>query len=309
MTSLVAVASHVPPTSVDVGELLAALGETDNADLYERFYGFARVRREPDRSLADQMYAAAGKLVELRGRERDVRYLVHAPTIQNIAPYPDNPLWTLRASLGLGRALPFSLSQHACASALLAVDVCGRLLGADGDPDGLALVLAGEKTFTRVAQVLPHNAVMGETVAAILVSASGERDRLLAYATRTLGEFHQAPSQPPELDEKFQGLYSTTLGEVILAAAARAGVGIADVALVLPHNVNRMSWLRIARQIGLPKTQLVLDNQAELGHCFGADPFVNYQTACERGRLRPGDVYVMTGAGLGATIAAMVFQH
>jgi 3-oxoacyl-[acyl-carrier-protein] synthase-3 len=63
------------------------------------------------------------------------------------------------------------------------------------------------------------------------------------------------------------------------------------------------------RQIGVPKDRLLLDNQPELGHCFGADPFVNYQTACERGRLRPGDAYVMTAAGLGATLAAMVFRH
>ena len=309
MTSIVEVATHLPPRSIPIGPRLTELGLAGDADLYERFYGFARIRVEPDRSLADQMCAAAGKLTELRGREGDVRYLVHAPTIQLTAPYPDSPLRAVRRSLGLTHAMQFSLNQHACASGLLAIDVCGKLLAADHDPDALALILVGEKTFTRVAQVIAHSAVMGEGMAAVLVRAGGVRDRLLGYATRTWGEFHQGPNLPPEMEAKFQGAYAATLVEVILAAVAQAGMSVADVALVLPHNVNRMSWLRILRQLGLPKTRLLLDNQAEFGHCFGADPFINYQTACERGRLRPGDGYVMTGAGLGATLAAMVFQH
>jgi 3-oxoacyl-[acyl-carrier-protein] synthase-3 len=44
---------------------------------------------------------------------------------------------------------------------------------------------------------------------------------------------------------------------------------------------------------------------------FCADAFVNYQTACARDLLRPGDHYLVAaaGAGLGATFSAMVFEH
>jgi 3-oxoacyl-[acyl-carrier-protein] synthase III len=308
MTSILEVASHIPPYAVPIGSRLAELGLGDEAELYERFYGFARIRHEPDRGLADQLCAAAGKLSALRGREHDVKYVVHAPTIQLTAPYPDSPVQDVRQRLGLDEALAFTVSQHACASGLLALDVCGHLLAGDG-PDALALVLTGEKTFTRVAQVIPNSAVMGEATAAILVRAGGDHDRLLAYTVKTLGEYHQGPHLPPELEEKFQGVYTSTLADAIADAVARAGLSIGDVTAVLPHNVNRMSWLRVLRRLGLPKDRLVLDNQAELGHCFSADPFINYQTARERGRLGPGDVYVMTGAGLGATLAAMAFRR
>jgi 3-oxoacyl-[acyl-carrier-protein] synthase-3 len=310
MTSIVEVASHVPARRVPVGQRLTELGLADNAELYERFYGFAYVRDEPDRSLADQLGAAAEKLTTLRGREHDVAYVVHAPTIQLTAPYPDSPVQSVRRRLGLRDALSFSLSQHACASGLLAVDVCGKLLAThERGADALALVLTGEKTFTRVARVIPNSAVMGEATAAILVRAGGEHDRVLAYAAQTLGEYHQGPHLPPALETKFQGDYTAALVEVIRAAVARAGLDPAEVAHVLPHNVNRMSWLRTMRELGLPKDRLMLDNQEELGHCFSADPFINYQTACAGGRIEPGDVYVMTGAGLGATLAATVFRH
>lgn len=309
MTSIVEVASYLPEHSVSVSDHFAELGVQENPEVYQRYYGFGRIRRDPSGNLAQQMRAAVARLETLPGREKDVRYVVHAPTIQLCAPHPINLLGDVCRAGGLSQALPFSLTQHACASALLAIDTCGKLLAADGDPDAMALVLTGEKTFTRVAQLVPNSAIMGEGVAAALVRAGGERDRMLAFATRTLGEYYEAPDLSPELEASFQGVYTPTLVEVIQTALARAGLGAQDVALVLPHNVNRMSWLRVLFQAGIAKDRLFLDNQAELGHCFGADPFISLQTAARDGRLRPGDHYVMTAAGLGATLAAMVFQH
>ncbi|MBB5870010.1 3-oxoacyl-[acyl-carrier-protein] synthase-3 [Allocatelliglobosispora scoriae] len=309
MTSVVEVASYLPPRSISLTELFEKLSLDYNADVYERYFGFQQIRQDPGGNLAEQLCAAASRLTWLRGREHLVRYVVYAPTIQSSAPYPGNPVLETCLALGLERALPFSLSQHACASALLAIDTCGRLLASDGEPDALALILTGEKTFTPVAQVVENSAVMGEGIAAVLVRAGGERDRMLSYASRTLGEFHEGPFLTPELDAEFQRSYTTTFAEVIHAALAHAGLTADDVTLVLAHNVNRMSWMRVLLQSGLPKDRLFLDNQRTLGHCFGADPFLSLQAATAAGRLREGDYYVMTASGLGSTTAAMVFQH
>jgi 3-oxoacyl-[acyl-carrier-protein] synthase-3 len=124
-----------------------------------------------------------------------VRYLVQAATIALAVPYPRSAVQEVRRALGLDRARAFSLTQHACASALLAVDVCGRLLAADGDPDALALIVTGEKTFTRVAQLIPDSAVMSEGTAAVLVRPGGGRDTVLGYASRCHGEYFRAPFQ------------------------------------------------------------------------------------------------------------------
>ncbi|MFC7545959.1 3-oxoacyl-[acyl-carrier-protein] synthase III C-terminal domain-containing protein [Plantactinospora sp. GCM10030261] len=310
MTALEAVSSYLPPEATPVARILADLDfSAAQIGLYQRYYGFAEVRREPGAGVAELLLAAASKLDQLRGREDQVRYLVYAPTIQLATPYPADVLDRVRDALGLTRAAAFSLTQHACASALLAVDVCGKLLAADDDPDGLALVLAGEKTFTRVTKVMPNSAVMGEATAAVLVRPGGGRDRVVGYATRTHSDFHVAPFEPPELAARFDELYPAALAEVIEAALAASGLTAPDLALVLPHNVNKMSWYRVARSIGLPVGRILLDNVPVLGHCFGADPFINYQTAQHLGRLRPGDHYLMTSVGLGATFSAMVFRR
>jgi 3-oxoacyl-[acyl-carrier-protein] synthase-3 len=308
MTSLVAVSAHLPDT-VGVASLQERLGLTDvHMRRYERIYGLSRICRSAE-SEADLLLAAAGKLEGLAGQEDRVRYLVRARTVPFAAPYPASPLARVRAELGLRHAQTFTLSEHACASGLLAVDLCGTLLAADGDPDALALVLVGEKAFTRSVEMIPDVAIMGEGTAAVLVSAGGTQDRLLSYATRSYGRADAAFVMSDEGAAEFRRIYADGLAEVMNAAVAQAGIVLADVDLVLPHNVNRISWTRSAKELGLDPDRILLDNVPETGHCFCADPFINLATAVELGRLRPGDRYLMTSVGLGSTFSAMLFEH
>lgn len=311
MTSLEAVSTYVPAHATSVEPYLERLGvDQEKRGMYGLFFGFQETRTEPESSITDLMRSALGKL-DLAGRAERVRYLVQASTILS-SSYPTSPLHEVRAEFGLRNATTFSVSQHACASGLLAVDVCGKLLAADvargGDPDALGLVLVGEKTFTEVAQVADA-AVMGEGMAAVLVSHNGNSDRLISYATRGYGEFCRAPWLDAEQSARFDQLYPAALTEVITLALEKAGLTPADLSLILPHHVNRMSWLRAAKTLGIPRDRILLQNLPNYGHSFGADSFINYQTAVELGRLEPGDHYLMTAVGLGATFGAMVFQH
>ena len=60
--------------------------------------------------------------------------------------------------------------------------------------------------------------------------------------------------------------------------------------------------------LGIPLARVFLDNVPVTGHCFAADPFINYVSARDAGRLRPGDLYLMASVGLGATFSAMVLR-
>jgi 3-oxoacyl-[acyl-carrier-protein] synthase-3 len=310
VTALAAVAAYLPERAVPIASLREQLGlSVAEVKVFQRYYGLDRVRRDEDgKTLLDLMLAAAGQLRELAGREHRVRYVLQARTHPVVVPYPVNPLAQACRHLGLEHAVAFAVTQHACASGLLAIDLAGRLLAATGDPDALALVFAGEKTFTRGAQVLPRQTVMSEGAAACLVSYGGARDRVLAYATAMYGQYDDLRPRS-ELAAEFQERYPHLLAEVMLTAIAKAGIALEDLHLILPHNVNVVSWQRISRIIGLPVERVLLDNVPVTGHCFCADGFINYRTAVGTGRLRPGDHYLMASVGLGATFSAMVFEH
>lgn len=309
MTALEAVATYVPDRQVPIEHLAGDLGLTAmQVKVFKRFLGLAHVRRDPERSLLDLLLAGTSGLDALRGREHQVRYVLHARATPVEAPYPVNPLHELCRMLGLGHAIAFTVTHHGCASQLLAIDIAGRLLAADGDPDALALVLTGEKAFTRDAQLMPGISVFGEAAAACLVRPDGRRDRLLAYATSIRGEFDGRFTDSPEISARYEREYPAALAEVILAAVAQAGLSIDEISLILPHNVNLLSWRRLCRRIGYPVDHVLLDNVPVTGHTFCADSFINYATAAERGLLHPGDRYLIAAGG-GATFSAMVCQH
>ncbi|MFI1018826.1 3-oxoacyl-[acyl-carrier-protein] synthase III C-terminal domain-containing protein [Streptomyces sp. NPDC020965] len=309
MTSLEAVSSYLPPT-ISVEQLRDPLGLTDQqVRRFTRLYGLDRICQAPDRSETDLLLAAVGKLDALTGREDRVRYVVRAKGLRTTAPYPVSPVQQVREALGLHAATVFSVADHGCATGLLAVDVAGTLLAADDDPEALALVLAGDKTFTPFSQWVEDVCVMGEGMTALLVGRNGPRDRVLGYDARIHGRADGVIDLDPEGAREAKRIYQDAMGEVITGALDIAGLTIADIDLVLPHNVNRVSWTVAANALGIDRDRVFLDNIARTGHCFCADPFINYQSARELGLLRPGDRYLMTSAGLGQSFAAMVLEH
>src|ERR1700722_15487059 len=315
MTALEAVSVYLPPVRKSVESLAGPLGLTDmQVKLFRRFHGLREVGRDPDASLPALLMKAAAGLDALRGQEHRVRYVLYARTMPVVGPYPVNPLHEVCRALGLGHALAFTVTHQSCASGLLAIDMAGRLLaadtaeGQDGQAGPLALILSGEKAFTREAQMFADTTVFGEGAAACLVSAFGARDRLLAYVCNVRGEFDSVTGGN---DARLQREYRPSLAEVMRRALDEAGLTLDDIRVVLPHNVNLVTWQRMCTLLKFPRDRVILDNVAASGHVFCADMFANYQTACERGLLQPGDHYLAAavGAGGGATFSAMVFEH
>jgi 3-oxoacyl-[acyl-carrier-protein] synthase III len=314
MTALEAVSVYLPPVRESVRSAVNHLGLRDiDIRMFGKF-GLDEVGREPGASAYDLLMKAASGLAALRGQEERVRYVIHARAMPVAAPYPANPLHEVAQALGLRHAVAFTVAHQSCASGLLAIDLAGRLLAADcsglrdGEPEPLALILAGEKAFTREAQMYTATTVFGEGASACLVSASGRRDRMLAYAADVHGEFDSATG---ENDARLQHEYRYLLAGVIRQALGAADLSLDDVSVVLPHNVNRRAWVATCKLLEFPLDRVVIENVAVCGHVFCADLFINYQTARKRGLLQPGDHYVAAavGAGGGATFAAMVFEH
>ncbi len=309
-TSLLAVSAAVPPVGLPLGTAGPDLGLSPlEIRMYQKFYGLRDVRTEPTRRLEDLLINAAKGIGTLAWAARRVRYVIHARTIQPVGPYSVNSLRDVQQALGLERAIGFAVTQHACASGLLAIDVAGRLLATEDDQDALALVLAGEKTYHHVGQLMPVPTVMGESVAACLIGSGDAGDRLLSYVWRTEGEYWAGTEMAPELRQKFQRAYPGILIDVMNAAVDRAGLTLDDIAMILPHNVNRVSWVQVAHLLNYDVSRVFLDNVPVTGHSFCADPLVNYVGALEQDLLLPGQAYLMVSVGLGAVFSAMVFRH
>jgi 3-oxoacyl-[acyl-carrier-protein] synthase-3 len=274
--------------------------------LLTRFFGLDRITTIGRLSVLDILLAAGEEA--LAGADRSlVRYVVHAHTVQHIAPPHLRHMDTVRDKLGLTEARAFTMAHQSCVTGLGALKPVETLLR-DEPAGSTALLLVGEKVVSSVMRHIPNTTILGDAAAASLVGLNGPGDAVLAVAHRTLGQFHAAADMTPEQQADYNHSYVPTLAAVLRDAVRDAGLVLEDVSLVLPHNVNRFSWSETARLLGIPLDRVYLDNLPRMGHCFAADPFVNLATARAEGATRPGDTVLLASAGQGGTFAAAVVR-
>jgi 3-oxoacyl-[acyl-carrier-protein] synthase-3 len=310
VTSLECVGAYVPPRSVPVEEVVHDLGLSKYAArMFRKFYGLDRLHQDPDSTVFDLVTASAEEALRDTPDRAAIRYLLYAHTIPDVAPAEFDAAQVIAGRLGLADVDAFAVTQQNCASGLAAIDIAGELLRADGDPAARALVVTGEKAFTPVTRFIADTTIMGEASAACVVSVGGSTNRVRSYVARSRGEFADGIRLTPPLLKDFNESYAADLIAIIDAAVDQAGLRMSDIDLVVPHNVNRLLWLRIVARLGLDPRRIYLDAIAEYSHCWCSDPLLNLVSLEAAGRLVPGAPYLLTSVGLGSTYAAMVVEH
>ncbi|MEV4847594.1 3-oxoacyl-[acyl-carrier-protein] synthase III C-terminal domain-containing protein [Micromonospora matsumotoense] len=330
-TLLHRVEAFTPVRSWTIEEIGAACGlNRYQTKVLRRIRGLAEVRADPDGDLFDLLVPAASAALRGLPDPAVVRYLLYAHTLPDPAPSHVLVADQLRKRLGLAETDAFAVTQQFCASGLAAIDIAGELLRADGDPAAKALVVTGEKAFNSVLRYVLQVSVTGEASTAFLVgldtpgdgSAGGPRiddgvsgrahgagSRVLSYAARTEGEFADGFRMSADTLRRFGDTYNTHLWAAMSDALSYAGLGLSDIHLVIPHNVNASLWLRLCAEVGLDRRRVFLDNIPRYGHCNCSDPFLNLASMRERDLLRSGELYLLTSVGIGSSYAAMVIEY
>lgn len=307
MLYLERVGTFVPRQSVSVRELSGPLGLSESQVLlFSRFLGLDRIAVAPELDLADLLTGAGQDT--LGGADRDeVYYLLHAHTMQHTGPPSRHVLEDVRLKLGLVNASVVSLSHLNCVMGLYALQVARYLLHG-APPHHKALILTGDKILSHRLRQIPDTTLLGEAAAGCLVGTDPRGDRVVGRALSVHGRFYQCLDCPQELRDEYKQRYVELLGQAMAAAIEDAGCDPGEIAAVLPHNVNRLSWKKICGALGIPPQRVFLDNVPKLGHCYASDPLINLAAARGCGRVAAGDLVLMVGAGMGAAFAATVVQ-
>jgi 3-oxoacyl-[acyl-carrier-protein] synthase-3 len=310
VTTLLRVEAFAPERSWTVEEIAEANGlNRHQARMFRRIRGLDRVHLDPDLDLFDLLAAPAEMVLRAVPDRGRIRYLIYAHTFPDLTPSYVFAADRLRERLGLPDADAFAVTHQMCASNLAALDVAGELLRADGDSTAQALVITGEKPFTGLVRYMLNVSVTGEGSAACLLGTDGPGSRILSYAARTAGEFADGFRMDVERQREFDDTYNVYLWEMMTEALRRAELDISDIAMVIPHNVNRTLWLRLCAKVGLDRNKVFLDNISRYSHTYCSDPFINLATMRDRNLLVPGERYLLTSVGVGATYAAMVLEY
>lgn len=303
---------HVPETCPDIADLRGrAPFPANELRVLQRLYGLRRVAQS-DLPIDAMLERAVGDLLDRSGVDRrDIALLIHTHTAFELRSYPNPMLDRLRRRLGLFNAVSFGMHSNNCASVLSALGVAQRFLRTR-PPGSRAVIVTGDVAFTEILHTIPNTTVCGDAASACLVSADGGDaggSRMLSLELDTYGAHAAGAWQSAEQQKAFETLYASRLAGVMTRSLHAAGLGWDDIRLVFPHNVNVISWRNVAAELRLPLNRIYLEQVPAIGHCFGADIFINWGCARDSGLIAPGNHVMLATVGIGVVFGAAVFRY
>lgn len=310
MLTIEAASYFVPPTRLKIEDSLERYSlKKVQAKVFSTFYGLDEVPYADDMQMVDLVRKPIEELlIKTEIPKEQIKYIIHAHTAKVITRFGRSVIRDIAGQLGLNDAVVFGTTLNNCASTLNAFEIAEALL-TKHDKNAKAIIVTGERAFTPSVQVIPNTSITGDAAAAVLVGLNGNQDQMIHLEMKTAGQFYRGIWLTPEESHSFEKEYVSLLSETILKAIEKVHLSLSDIKLILPHNVNLISWEKTAKALNFPYQKIYLNNVRKYAHCFGADILINYVDAKKASLLSPGDYYLMATVGLGATFAVAVFKH
>jgi 3-oxoacyl-[acyl-carrier-protein] synthase III len=110
------------------------------------------------------------------------------------------------------------------------------------------------------------------------------------------------------LDGIFSRIYLKNYLCAINDALKKSGYAVADIDHIFTNQVKRSITDSLLLELGLNETQ-TMRSMKDFGHMGPADTLFCLARAREEGRIRPGDLVVLAGSGIGFTWAATVLKY
>jgi 3-oxoacyl-[acyl-carrier-protein] synthase III len=225
--------------------------------------------------------------------------------------------------MGARRAGAFDLNA-ACSGFVYSLVVAANMIRSGTHR---TVVVAGADQLHGVLDFTDRSTAVlfGDAAGAVVMEGTDEPVGLLASELGMDGSVHgilevprdgtAGPVTPPEASERAIRMDGpevfrravTGMGDATLRAVHAAGLRLADVDLLIPHQANVRIIDAVARRIGLDEARVFV-NISSYGNTSAATIPVALTEALEQGRIRPGSVLALAAFGAGLTWASAVLR-
>ncbi|SNS61764.1 3-oxoacyl-[acyl-carrier-protein] synthase III [Sphingomonas laterariae] len=225
----------------------------------------------------------------------------------------------VQAALGINDCVAFDV-QAVCSGFLYALSVADSMIRAGGARNALVI---GAETFSRIldwedrttcvlfgdgagAVVLKAQDDSESGILSVQLHADGRHNQLLYVdggpsTTQTVGKVRM---KGPEVFKHAVVNLASVLGE----ALAKAGLSVADVDWVVPHQANRRILDATARKLGLSPDKVVMTVDQHANTSAASVPLA-LDTAIRDGRIKRGDLLILEAMGGGFTWGAAAVRY
>jgi 3-oxoacyl-[acyl-carrier-protein] synthase-3 len=309
------------PDEIVTNDDLAKFVDTSDEWIRERTGIQMRRRAGPDQAVSDLAVEAARRALAAAGRTVDEVDLIIVATTTPDLTFPATAAIVQR-KLGCPVGIAFDI-QAVCSGFVYALSVADGFVA--GGRSRCALVI-GAEMMTRLMDWTDRGTcvLFGDGAGAVVVEpVDGQgttADRgLLGFALRADGTKQDllyvdgGPSTNGEVGKlRMQGNQVfrhavVNISEAVTAAAADAGVEVAEVDWFVPHQANMRILEGVARRLGIEESK-VITTVAEHANTSAASIPLAMSVAVADGRIKRGDLLLLEAMGGGLTWGACVVR-
>ncbi len=227
----------------------------------------------------------------------------------------------VQAALGNHGCTAFDVAA-VCSGFLYAMQVVDSMIRANSATNALVI---GSETFSRILDWEDRTTcvLFGDGAGAVVLSAqddAGDNTGILACQMHADGRHHDllyvdgGPSTTKtvgKLRMKGREVFRhavVNLAEVMRETLAQAGLSLADIDWVVPHQANARILDATARKLGLKAEQVVVTVDKHANTSAASVPLA-LDTAIRDGRIKRGDILVLEAMGGGFTWGACIVRY
>lgn len=300
---------YLPTNRVSIQNMKEHTNLSDNMlGIFEKIYGLKDILVENEKKILDILCLAISDLLHhTEINVNDIRYLIHSHTGNMLIPFGESLPQQIKVRFELINAIAFGTTMHKCMSSLKALEVLSVLI--NKSKKSYALLLTGEISFTKALRLIPKSSISGDAAAVALISNRGSHHQLLASETILLPGYSEGIYLSDEKLQQFDREFIPIMTKTILTAIHKAKIDLDSIALILPHNVNYLTWKNIAKALNISNDIIYFNNIAHFGHCFSSDGLLNLVFAIKENRIQKKNYYIMAGCGMGFFFSCSVFKY
>lgn len=278
----------------------------------------------PDEATSDMASEAARNALESAGLKAEDVDMIIVGTVTPDMVFPNTACF-VQKKIGAKRATCFDI-EAACSGFLFAVETARQYLLSGTIKT--ALVIGAEKLSSVTDWQDRSTCVLfGDGAGAVVLQAAEGERGILATVTGTDGTLTELlnipaggsrqPTSHETVDQRLHYMKMVgrevfkhavrTMGEAANHAIAQAGLTVADVNCVIPHQANMRIVEAIRERLGLPPERFFV-NLDRYGNTSAASVPLALDQAVRAGRIKSGDIVVLVAFGGGFTWAATVMR-
>jgi 3-oxoacyl-[acyl-carrier-protein] synthase-3 len=321
MRSVVTGVGGYLPDEIVTNSDLAKVVDTSDEWIIERTGIRQRHRAAEDQAVSDLAAEAARRALTAAGKTaQDVDLIIIGTTTPDLT-FPATATIVQR-KLGCPVGIAFDV-QAVCSGFVYALSVADGFVARGRSKCALVI---GAETMTRLMDWTDRGTcvLFGDGAGAVVLEpgegAGHTDDRgLLGFALRADGTKQDllyvdgGPSTNGQVGKlRMQGNQVfrhavVNISEAIFAAAADAGVEVADVDWFIPHQANQRILEGVARRVGIDEGK-VISTVAEHANTSAASIPLALAKGVEDGRIKPGQLLLLEAMGGGLTWGACVLR-